>query len=113
MAKCELIVAILEKEEKDLPQKRQTSDYVSNIQIGTLVAFKMKLADGDVTLSGKITGRYIKHDFSTNTSARRFKVETKNGTQYEILGDAIIWVKTGKRWPKAVFLALKGVTSLE
>ena len=42
-------------------------------------------------------------------------VESKLGTQYELTPECIIWVKTGKRWPKWVFSlfnnTLKEVTS--
>lgn len=67
--------------------------YINSLEIGQILAFKI----GESVISGKVVdiGEYI-------------RVETKNDTQFIISEEDIIWVKTGQRWPKGVFRALKG-----
>lgn len=77
--------------------KRPKSSYIDNAKIGFIVAFKV----GKRTFSGKI--------IEINTDG--FVIETKNGVKFNIRKENIVWVKTGKRWPKGVFLALKGVVN--
>ena len=76
---------------EDAPTKT-TADYLSNIEPGTLVAFKRN-NNKDLAMSGKfvsfIDGKAV--------------IETKKGTQFRVKPENIIWVKTGARWPKWVF----------
>lgn len=89
----------LDKELKgEFQQKRPREDYIDNIKIGVLVAFKVgntKALSGMVSEINKIG----------------FVVETKTGVKYQVSKQNIIWVKTGDRWPKGVYLALKGVVN--
>ena len=67
--------------------------YIDNLQAGQILAFR----SGESVISGKVI------------SLNKFiTVETKNGTQFVIKNEDIVWVKTGQRWPKGVFKALKG-----
>lgn len=77
--------------------KRPKSSYIDNAKIGFIVAFKV----GNRTFSGKII----------EINATGFVLETKNGVKFNVKRENIVWVKTGKRWPKGVFLALKGVVN--
>ena len=119
MTKGELIVAITkameEREAKKdgtitnpggykdthLPQKA-TQDYVNNITLGTIVAFKVLLGGKQRVLSAKVNGK---------DSVGYLLVETKNGSKYRVVPDDVIWVKTGLRWPKWVLEQLKGESS--
>ena len=89
MTKQQLIDAI--EASSEVPTKT-TADYLSNIEPGTLVAFK-RSNKKDLAMSGKfvsfVGGKVI--------------IETKKGTQFRINPENIIWVKTGARWPKWVF----------
>lgn len=66
--------------------------YIESAQIGTIIAFRM--ANGKVK-SAKIVRR--------STKNRQFKVETSYGAQYIVKFDDVVWVRTGKRWPKGVY----------
>lgn len=71
--------------------------YVENVEIGTIVAFK--LPDGRVK-SAKIERR--------STSRRKLKLVTQYGAEFVVPYEDIIWVRTTKRWPKGVYNLLKG-----
>lgn len=70
-------------------------DYIDNVKIDTLIAFKINETK---VLSGKIIE--IHKD--------QFVVETKTKIKFNVKKKNVIWVKTGERWPKGVYLALKG-----
>ena len=71
------------------------------MSVGTLVAFK---TNGKVK-SAKIIKKSTKNELAL--------VETKVGKQYRINYDDIVWVKTGKRWPRGVYNLLKGIEVLK
>lgn len=90
----------------DNPRKECAEDmnkktYINNMSVGTLVAFKTK---GKVK-SAKIIKKSTKNELAL--------VETKVGKQYRINYDDIVWVKTGKRWPRGVYNLLKGIEVLK
>ena len=75
----------------------QKMSYIENIDIGTIVAFR--LSNGKVK-SAKVTRK--------STKNRKLKLETDYGAEYIVSFDDIIWVRTGKRWPRGVYKLLKG-----
>lgn len=78
----------------DFEQKMR---YVENIEIGTIVAFR--LSNGKVK-SAKVVKK--------STKNRKLKLETDYGAEYIVPYDSVVWVRTGKRWPKGVYNLLKG-----
>ena len=78
----------------DMEQKMH---YIENIEIGTIVAFK--LSNGKVK-SAKVVKK--------STKNRKLKLETDYGAEYIVPYESIVWVRTGKRWPKGVYNLLKG-----
>ena len=75
----------------------QKMSYIENIDIGTIVAFR--LSNGKVK-SAKVTRK--------STKNRKLKLETDYGAEYIVSYEDIIWVRTGKRWPRGVYKLLKG-----
>lgn len=75
----------------------QKMSYIENIDIGTIVAFR--LSSGKVK-SAKVTRK--------STKNRKLKLETDYGAEYIIFYEDIVWVRTGKRWPRGVYKLLKG-----
>lgn len=75
----------------------QKMSYIENIDIGTIVAFR--LSNGKVK-SAKVARK--------STKNRKLKLETDYGAEYIVSYDDIVWVRTGKRWPKGVYKLLKG-----
>ena len=79
---------------------KQKMPYIENVEIGTLVAFR--LSNGKVK-SAKVTRK--------STKNRKLKLETDYGAEYIVSYDDIVWVRTGKRWPRGVYNELKGLVS--
>lgn len=75
----------------------QKMRYIENVELGTIVAFH--LANGRVK-SAKVVKK--------STKSRKLKLETNYNAEYIVSYDDIIWVRTGKRWPKGVYELLKG-----
>ena len=75
----------------------QKMTYIENVEIGTIVAFR--LSNGRVK-SAKVTRK--------STKNRKLKLETDYGAEYIVSYDDIVWVRTGKRWPRGVYKLLKG-----
>ena len=76
----------------------QKMSYIENIDIGTIVAFR--LSNGKVK-SANVTRK--------STKNRKLKLETDYGAEYIVSFDDILWVRTGKRWPRGVYKLLKGL----
>ena len=72
--------------------------YLSTVKLGSLIAFN--LPDG-TTKSAAIKFR--------DTENKVLTAETKYGAAYIIPFKDVIWIKTGKRWPKGVYRKLKGL----
>lgn len=77
---------------------KQKMHYIENVEIGALVAFR--LSNGKVK-SAKVTRK--------STKNRKLKLETDYGAEYIVPYDDIVWVRTGKRWPRGVYKLLKGL----
>ena len=75
----------------------QKMRYIENVELGTIVA--LRLANGRVK-SAKVVKK--------STKSRKLKLETNYNAEYIVSYDDIIWVRTGKRWPKGVYELLKG-----
>jgi hypothetical protein len=77
----------------------QKMPYIENVEIGTLVAFRLS--------NGKVKSAKV---IRKSTKNRKLKLETNYGAEYIVSYDDIIWVRTGKRWPRGVYNLLKGLT---
>lgn len=87
-------------ESKDIAESRDVKDrYLDTAEIGCLVAFKIE--------TGKVKSAKI---VKRSTSGRKLKVETAYGMEYIVPYDNVLWVKTGTRWPKGVYMLLKGIS---
>lgn len=75
----------------------QKMAYIEKVDIGTIIAFR--LSNGKVK-SAKVVRK--------STKNRKLKVETDYGAEYIISYNDVVWVRTGKRWPKGVYQLLKG-----
>ena len=96
---------IVEAENKDEKESanvsidmKQKMPYIENIEIGTLVAFRLS--------NGKVKSAKV---MRKSTKNRKLKLETDYGAEYIASFDDIVWVRTGKRWPRGVYRLLKGL----
>jgi len=71
------------------------SSYVDEATIGNIIAFSINETKA---LSGMIE----------EISSDSFVVKTKNGITFTVLKKNVLWVKTAGRWPRGIYLALKG-----
>lgn len=72
--------------------------YISNVEPGTLVAFK---TSENKAISAKVVNR--------STKNRKLKLVTAYGKEYVVSFDDVLWVRTGSRWPRGVYEMLKGI----
>lgn len=106
MKKQQLINAIVEIEKALNEAAANTTskshdDYIKNLKSGDTVAFQFYSPFGKkIVRSAKIVDAYPDEEGVT--------VQDKIGNEYFIYKSNILWVKTGKRWPKFVYLMFKG-----
>lgn len=97
-------VEVKSKVEKELANVDMTQKmpYIESAEVGVLVAFRLP--------NGKVKSAKI---IKKSTKNRRLKLETDYGAQYIVSFDDVIWVRTGKRWPRGVYKLLKGLVGDE
>lgn len=94
--KTEEKTAVEEKASKAEEKQR----YIETAEIGSLVAFRVP-GKPDKVDSAKIINRSSKRAV--------IKVENKQGENYVVPYEDVLWVRTGLRWPKGVYeLLTKG-----
>ena len=81
---------------------KQKMDFIENVKIGTLVAFRLQ--------NGKVKSAKVE---KRSTKNRKLKLVTSYGAEYIVPYESIIWVRTGTRWPKGVYNLLKGISNEE
>lgn len=106
MKKQQLIDAIVEFE-KALNEitvntvSKSRDDYIKNLKSGDIVAFQFYSPFGKkIARSAKVVDAHPGEEGVT--------VQDKIGNEYFVYKSNILWVKTGKRWPKFVYLMFKG-----
>ena len=80
----------------------QKMPYIEGAVVGTIVAFRLP--------NGKVKSAKI---IKKSTKRRQFMLETDYGAQYITPYEDIIWVRTGKRWPRGVYKLLKGLVDVD
>ena len=103
MKKQQLIDAIVEFEKalSKVTAIKTHEDYIKNLKSGDIVAFQFYNPFGKkIIRSAKVVDAYPGEEGMT--------VQDKIGNEYFVYKSNILWVKTGKRWPKFVYLMFKG-----
>lgn len=80
----------------------QKMPYIEGAAVGTIVAFRLP--------NGKVKSAKI---IKKSTKRRQFMLETDYGAQYITSYENVIWVRTGKRWPRGVYRLLKGLVDAD
>lgn len=113
MKKQQLIDAIVEIE-KTLTEKalneaatntisKSHDDYVKNLKSGDIIAFQFYSPFGKkIVRSAKVV--------DAHPGEIGLTVQDKIGNEYFVYKSNILWVKTGKRWPKYIYSMFKGET---
>jgi len=79
--------------------KKMKSSYVDEIKVSDIVAFSVN----SKAISGMVE----------EIHADSFLIATKNGVKFTVKKQNILWVKTNARWPRGVWLALKGDAGID
>lgn len=112
MKKQQLIDAIVEivEFEKALGEtdasvaNKTHDDYVENLKSGDIIAFQFHSPFGKkITRSAKV--------IDPHPGEIGLTVQDKIGNKYFVYRSKILWVKTGKRWPKYIYSMFKGETA--
>ena len=92
---------LIEDEDKTSKSK---GDYIVDADIGVIVAFRLNFdSKAKVSLTKVISGKILEND----NENEQYVVETRNGLKYGVPYSAVIWVKTGNRWPRGVYEEMK------
>lgn len=79
-------------------------DYIKNLKSGDIIAFQFHSPFGKkITRSAKV--------IDTHPGEIGLTVQDKIGNKYFVYKSKILWVKTGKRWPKYIYSMFKGETA--
>lgn len=84
------------------PENDSGGDYVDNINIGDIVAFRTEEFN---VKSAKVVRK--------STRGRKLLLETKYGKQFFISFADVIWVNTNGYWPKWIYNLMKGQENAE
>lgn len=83
---------------------RSKADYIQKAEEGLIVAFRLNFqAKSGLKLTKVISGKILENDREEEV----YVVETRNGLKYGVPYSAVVWVKTGGRWPKGVYDEMK------
>ena len=72
-------------------------NYIENLEIGRIIAFN---------ISGRMMTGMVA-EINEEQSEKIYTIKTKNNSVYYITASDIVWVKTGSRFPKGIYNALK------
>lgn len=89
-------------------EKRSQDDYINSIEIGMIIAF---MVSEHKAVSAKVETIDYKGGFDIQTgkgNVTKVYCKARNGIEYEVPRSAIVWVKTGPKWPKSIFNMLNG-----
>lgn len=76
----------------------QKMPYIESAKVDAIVAFRLP--------NGKVKSAKI---IKKSTQNRKLMVETDYGATYVIKYEDVVWVRSGKRWPRGVYKLLKGM----
>jgi hypothetical protein len=80
------------------------NDYIRNAEEGLIVAFRLNFENkSGLKLTKVISGKIIEN----NKDDEIYVIETRNGLKYGVPYAAVLWVKTGGRWPKGIYEEMK------
>lgn len=75
--------------------------YIDNLEVGMLVAFQEnKTKINTAAVKSVVRGK--------DGTISLVRLETQYKKMFHVSPNKIIWVKTNGRWPKAIYMALKG-----
>lgn len=73
--------------------EKTKQDYINNLCVGNIVAFKRE----DLMFSGKVIAK----------DSGQVVIQTPNNSIFYVERENVVWVKIGTKWPVGIYNALK------
>lgn len=83
-----------------ISHKKTPGEYIDNVEVGMIIAFA---TEPEKAISAKVKEIFKSED----NGVKEVLAVSKNGYTYKVPRAAIIWVKTGHRWPRGIYDKLR------
>lgn len=83
-----------------ISHKKTPGEYIDNVEVGMIIAFA---TEPEKAISAKVKEIFKAED----NGVKEVLAVSKNGYTYKVPRAAIIWVKTGHRWPRGIYDKLR------
>lgn len=83
-----------------ISHKKTPGEYIDNVEVGMIIAFA---TEPEKAISAKVKEIFKAED----NGVKEILAVSKNGYTYKVPRAAIIWVKTGHRWPRGIYDKLR------
>lgn len=83
-----------------ISHKKTPGEYIDNVEVGMIIAFA---TEPEKAISAKVKEIFRAED----NGVKEVLAVSKNGYTYKVPRAAIIWVKTGHRWPRGIYDKLR------
>lgn len=83
-----------------ISHKKTPGEYIDNVEVGMIIAFA---TEPEKAISAKVKEIFKSED----NGVKEVLAVSKNGYTYKVPRVAIIWVKTGHRWPRGIYDKLR------
>lgn len=83
-----------------ISHKKTPGEYIDNVEVGMIIALA---TEPEKAISAKVKEIFKSED----NGVKEVLAVSKNGYTYKVPRAAIIWVKTGHRWPRGIYDKLR------
>lgn len=83
-----------------ISHKKTPGEYIDNVEVGMIIAFAI---EPEKAISAKVKEIFRAKD----NGVKKVLAVSKNGYTYKVPRAAIVWVKTGHRWPRGIYDKLR------
>lgn len=83
-----------------ISHKKTPGEYIDNVEVGMIIAFE---TEPEKAISAKVKEIFRAED----NGVKEVLAVSKNGYTYKVPRAAIVWVKTGHRWPRGIYDKLR------
>lgn len=83
-----------------ISHKKTPGEYIDNVEVGMIIAFA---TEPEKAISAKVKEIFRAED----NGVKEVLAVSKNGYTYKVPRAAIVWVKTGHRWPRGIYDKLR------
>lgn len=84
-----------------ISHKKTPGEYIDNVEVGMIIAFA---TEPEKAISAKVKEIFRAAE---DNGVKEVLAVSKNGYTYKVPRAAIVWVKTGHRWPRGIYDKLR------